>query len=291
MREAVDAVPADAPRRFTVASRARASAGLRGALAYQLSALAAIAERDVLKLLRDRPRLAVNLAFPVFLVAGLGSLLQPTVGVVTGLNAVTLAFTGVLAATLFQSAAAGMISIVEDRETDFARVLFVAPVSRLTLIAGKVCGECLVALAQAGCVLAFAVAIGVPMPAGRLLILVPACAGACLAGAGFGLATVAVLPTQRSAMEVFQFLIIPQYVLAGVLVPLHGAAPWLRAVSMAMPLRYAVDLTRAGYYSGTAGYREAVVGSPVLDAAVTAAFALLFLAVGSLLFSYRERTR
>jgi ABC-2 type transport system permease protein len=260
-------------------------------LAYQLSGLAAIAQRDVLKLVRDRARLAVNLAFPLFLVAGLGSLLQPTVGVVTGLNAVTLAFTGVLAATLFQSAAAGMISIVEDRETDFTRVLFVTPVSRATLIAGKVCGECLVALAQAGCVLAFAVAIGVPVPAGRLLLLIPACVGACLAGAGFGLATVAVLPTQRSAMDVFQFLIIPQYVLAGVLVPLRGTAPWLRDVSLAMPLRYAVDLTRTAYYTGTAGYRQAVVGSPLADAVVTAGLAALFLVAGAALFGYRERTR
>jgi ABC-2 type transport system permease protein len=292
MSDAADIVSADAAsRQVTSGSRDRVSAGPRGGLAYQLSALAAIAERDVLKLLRDRPRLAVNLAFPLLLVAGLGSLLQPTVGVVTGVKAVTLAFTGVLAATLFQSAAAGMISIVEDRETDFARVLFVTPVSRLTLIAGKVCGECVVALAQAGCVLAFAVAIGVPVPPSRLLVLAPACALACLAGAGFGLATVAVLPTQRSAMDVFQLLIIPQYVLAGVLVPLHGATPWLRAVSLAMPLRYAVDLTRAGYYAGSVGYRAAVVGSPVLDAAVTCGVAALFLAAGGLLFSYRERTR
>jgi ABC-2 type transport system permease protein len=125
----------------------------RGSLTRPFGAIAAIAQRDVLKLLRDRPRLAVNLAFPVLLVAGLGSLLQPTVGKVTGLNAVTLAFTGVLAATGFQSASAGMISIVEDRETDFARVLFVTPVARPVLIAGKTAGECLVALVQGGCVL------------------------------------------------------------------------------------------------------------------------------------------
>ncbi len=90
-------------------------------LAHELWALLAIAQRDVIKLLRDRVRLAVNLAFPVLLIGGLGSVLQPVVGRVTGLSAITLAFTGVLAATLFQSAAAGMISIVEDRENDFSR--------------------------------------------------------------------------------------------------------------------------------------------------------------------------
>src|SRR5260370_1210282 len=94
----------------------RALTGLR----HELSGLLVIAQRDVIKLLRDRPRLAVNLAFPVLLIGGLGAILQPTVGRVTGLNAVTLAFTGVLAASLFQSAAAGMISIVADRENDFS---------------------------------------------------------------------------------------------------------------------------------------------------------------------------
>ncbi|HEX9538919.1 MAG TPA: ABC transporter permease, partial [Streptosporangiaceae bacterium] len=119
-----------------------------GGMAHELSAIAVIAQRDVIKLLRDRPRLAVNLAFPILLIGGLGAILQPTVGRVTGLNAVTLAFTGVLAASLFQSAAAGMISIVEDRENDFSRELFVAPVSRLTLVTGKVAGETLVAFCQ-----------------------------------------------------------------------------------------------------------------------------------------------
>jgi ABC-2 type transport system permease protein len=92
-------------------------------------------------------------------------------------------------------------------------------------------------------------------------------------------------------MDVFQFLIIPQYVLAGVLVPLRGAAPWLNAISLVMPLRYAVDLTRAAFYAGTGGYREAVIGTPVVDAVVTCALAALFLTAGGLLFSYRERTR
>jgi hypothetical protein len=72
---------------------AGAPAALAG-LSHELSGLAIIAQRDVIKLLRDRPRLAVNLAFPILLIGGLGSILQPTVGRVTGLNAVTLAFTG-----------------------------------------------------------------------------------------------------------------------------------------------------------------------------------------------------
>ena len=153
-----------------------------GRAAAELSALLMVAQRDVVKLIRDRPRLGVNLAFPVLLIAGLGGLLQATVGKVTGLNTVALAFTGVLAASLFQSAAAGMISIVEDRENDFSRELFIAPVSRLTLLAGKVTGESAVAVGQGVCIAAFAIAIGVRMDGWQVGGIAGAGLACCLLG-------------------------------------------------------------------------------------------------------------
>jgi ABC-2 type transport system permease protein len=264
---------------------------LRAGLPHELAGLLVIAQRDVTKLLRDRPRLAVNLAFPILLIGGLGSILQPTVGRVTGLNAVTLAFTGVLAASLFQSAAAGMISIVEDRENDFSRELFVTPVARLTLVAGKVAGETLVALCQGVLIVGFAVAFGVRMPPGRLAVLLGPCLACCLLGGAFGLATIAALPNQRSAMQIFQFLIIPQYVLGGVLVPLHGVPFYLDALAHAMPMRYVVELTRAAFYAGTPGYRQVVSDGPLLDAAVTGALLVILMIAGTAVFGYRERTR
>jgi ABC-2 type transport system permease protein len=257
----------------------------------QLHAVAAIAQRDVVKLLRDRPRLAVNLAFPVLLIIGLGNILAPTVGKVTGLSTVTLAFTGVLAATMFQSTAAGMISIVEDRENDFSRELFVTPVARATLLAGKVAGESLVAVCQGACIVVFAVVFGVRMSAGQLAWLLPPVLAACLLGGAFGLATIAALPNQRSAMQIFQFLIIPQYVLAGVLVPLRGVSPVLNGVAWAMPLRYVVDLTRAAFYAGTPGYGKVVNAGPVLDVAVISGLLAVFMVSGAVIFDYRERHR
>ena len=272
------------------ASPAGAAPALTG-LGHELSGLLVIAQRDVIKLLRDRPRLAVNLAFPVLLIGGLGAILQPTVGRVTGLNAVTLAFTGVLAASLFQSASAGMISIVEDRENDFSRELFVTPVSRLTLVTGKVAGETLVAFCQGAAIVAFAVAFGVRMSPGQLAALLAPGLACCLLGGAFGLATISVLPNQRSAMQIFQFLIIPQYVLGGVLVPLRGTSRYLDVLAHLMPMRYVVELTRAAYYAGTPGYRQVVSGSPVLDAVVTLGLFAVLMIIGAALFGYRERAR
>jgi ABC-2 type transport system permease protein len=275
---------------MTARPRAAGAPALAG-LGRELSGLAAIAQRDVTKLLRDRPRLAVSLAFPVLLIGGLGSALQSTLGRATGLNAVTLAFTGVLAASLFQSAAAGMISIVEDRENDFSRELFVTPVSRLTLVAGKIGGETLVALGQGAGIVVFAVAFGVRISPGQLAALAGPAAACCLLGGAFGLATVAALPNQRAAMQVFQFLIIPQYVLGGVLVPLRGAPSYLVVAAHLMPVSYLVGLTRAAFYAGAPAYRDLVPGGPAVDAGVTVALFVALMTVGACVFSYRERTR
>lgn len=278
-----------------VASSARegVSNGVRGRrqAAAELSAMLAIAQRDLTKLLRDKPRLAVNLAFPVLLIAGLGGLLQATVGRVTGVSTVTLAFTGVLAASLFQSTAAGMISIVEDRENDFSRQLFVAPVARLTLLAGKMTGEAVVAASQGLLVTAFAVAIGVRPSGWQLLGLAATGAASCLLGSAFGLATVAGLPNQRSAMEVFQFLIIPQYILGGVLVPLNGAPRLLGDLAWLMPMRYCVDLARATFFAGQPAYARVVTEGAGTDLAVIAGLTVVLLVAGGMVFEHRERIR
>jgi ABC-2 type transport system permease protein len=263
----------------------------RGRVAIELSAVGIIAQRDVIKLIRDRPRLAVNLAFPVLLIAGLGGLLQATVGRVTGLSTITLSFTGVLAASLFQSAAAGMISIVEDRENDFSRELFIAPVSRLALLAGKITGESAVALFQGVLITGFALLFGVRIGGWQVLGLAGTGLASCAIGAAFGLATIAALPSQRSAMQIFQFLIIPQYVLGGVLVPLTHAPRLLADVAWLMPMRYCVELTRAVFYAGRSGYRQVVTVGPAADLVVISALTVLLLTAGAWLFSYRERVR
>jgi ABC-2 type transport system permease protein len=260
-------------------------------LGRESTALLAIAQRDLVKLVRDRPRLAVNLAFPILLIVGLGNVLQSSVGRVTGVDAVALAFTGVLAATLFQSTAAGMISIAQDRENDFTAELFVAPVTRFTLLAGKILGESTVAVFQGVCVLLVAALIGVRASPGRLGLMALVGLLCCLLGGAFGLAVLAATPNQRAAMDIFQFFIIPQYVLAGVLVPLHGLPRYLDAIAWAMPLRYAVGLMRSVFFAGRPGYREVVVASPALDVMVVIGLTVVLLVVGVAVFDYRERHR
>lgn len=115
-----------------------------------LNATLMIAYRDLLKFVRDPMRIISTFIFPLIFIVALGGGLQASLGGKISFNYLTFTFTGVLAQTLFQSASMGVISLIEDRQNDFAQELFVAPVSRYVIIIGKILGETGVALLQGG---------------------------------------------------------------------------------------------------------------------------------------------
>src|SRR4051812_32909033 len=103
----------------------------------QINAILTIAFRDFLKFTRDRARIASTFIFPFTFIFILGGSMQG-IGKAAGYNYLPYVFTGVLAQTLFQSAALGIISLIDDRENDFSQEIFVSPISRYSIIFGKI---------------------------------------------------------------------------------------------------------------------------------------------------------
>ena len=257
----------------------------------ELNAIAAIAERDLMKFLRDRGRLIGTFVLPFALMGLLGGTLQANLGRATGFNFVGFTFTGVLGMTIFQSAASGMAWLSEDRFNDFAQEIFVSPVSRYSIVFGKILGESLVALAQAGPLVVFALILRVSLTPEQVAILIPVAVIGCLLGGSFGLATMSVFSDQRSANQIFQFLILPQFFLAGVFNPI-GLLPWyLEILSRISPLRYVVDLIRGVAYAGHPEYGKVVLLDPMTNLVVMAAMFGVFIVVGTALFVRRETNR
>lgn len=274
-------------------SRAAEQEGPAGAarVAHELNAILAIAYRDLLKLLRDPARMLVTFVFPLVLIGTLGGSLQANLGSGVGYDFLAFTFTGVLAQTLFQSAAMGIVSLIADRELDFSREIFVAPISRYAIVFGKVFGETLVALPQGAAIVLFAVVVGVPLSLEQLAGLAVVALVVCLFGGAFGLLLMANLSSQRTANQVFPFVFLPQLFLAGVFNPIQVLPWYLEALSRLSPLRYAVDLTRGAFYAGRPEYGRVVLDSPSFNLAVMAALFAIFLTVGTFLFVRAEQNR
>jgi ABC-2 type transport system permease protein len=257
----------------------------------EANAAAAIAYRDLLKFLRDRTRIFGTLITPLIMVGALGGSLQASFGAQMDVNLLVFTFTGVYALTMFQTTAFGLISLLQDRETDFAQEMFVSPISRYTIIVGKIIGETLVALPQAVAIIAFAVIVRIEFSPPQLAGLLLTGIASALLGGAFGLLVLSNIDTQRAANQVFPFLILPQYFLAGIFNPLQGL-PWiLDVVSRLAPLRYAVDLVRGVFYAGDPEFPLVVLDPPIHNLAVGTAFFVVFIVVGTVLFVRRERNR
>ena len=257
----------------------------------ELSAIAVIAHRDFTKLLRDRARLFSGLAFPLVLVLLLGPALQSGFGAPGGLDLTAFVFTGVVAQTIWQSAALGLVSLIADREEDFSQEIFVSPVSRYSIVAGKIIGEALVALPTGLGILVVGVLIGVPLSPLVLLALVPVSAVVAVYGGAFGLLLLSNLSSQRSAQQIFPFILLPQFFLAGVFNPIHDLPLPLAILSALSPLRYAVELTRNVVYGLQPGVPAPdMTPLPIILAVMGASF-VVFLIVGTFLFTRAERNR
>jgi len=256
-----------------------------------LNAILVIAYRDLLKLLRDRMRLVTSLIFPFIFIGILGGSLQASFGKTAGFDYLTFTFTGVLAQTLFSSAAQGVISLIDDRENDFTQEIFVSPVSRYSIVFGKILGETLVALVQGIGIIVFALVLGIPFSLQTIIAVVPVAIIACLFGGAFGMTILGSLNTRRAAENVFTFIMLPQYFLAGVFNPLQNLPWFLDLLSKLAPMRYAVDLMRDVFYAAQPSYDSVVLASPLVNLTIIAGEFALFLFVGTWMFVRRERNR
>lgn len=258
---------------------------------HTLNVVITIAYRDILKFLRDRSRIIATFIFPLVFIGILGGSLQSNLGANTGFNFLTFIFTGVIAQTLFQSSASGIISLIEDRENDFSQEMFVSPISRYAIILGKILGESLVAYIQVVGIILFSFFLRVPFSFHQLLFLIPSGLIACLLGGGFGVLVMSQLNTQRAANQVFPFLLLPQFFIAGVFTPITHLPWFLFILSRIAPMTYAVDFLRGVYYFGTPVYSKIVLYNPLVDFIIMAFLFVAMLTIGTYFFVRNERDR
>lgn len=260
-------------------------------LKHEFNATLAIGQRDFLKFIRDRNRIVATFIFPFIFIAVLGGSLQANFSSQSGYNFMLFTFTGVLAQTMFQSTASGIISLIEDRQSDFSREIFVSPISRYTIVIGKIIGESSVAFAQAIGVILFALILGVPISISHLIMLFPVSLVCCLLGGSFGILILGNLNNQRAANQIFPFVIFPQFFLSGVFSPIMNLPFYLDILSKLAPMRYAVDFARGLFYQGNPDYDKVVLFHPLTNLAIIALMIVVFLIIGTYMFVSKEKNR
>lgn len=174
------------------------------------------------------------------------------------------------------------IAMQRERSSGTLERLLTTPLTKLDLLAGYGSAFSLAAAVQAGiaCAVAFWL-LGVVSVGPVAWVLVVAVLVAVL-GVSLGLLCSAFARTEFQAVQFMPLIVIPQFLLCGLLVPREDLPDWLRWISNVLPLSYAVEaLGRISTHPGT----TAVM---VRDLLVVAGFTIAALAVGAA--TLRRRT-
>jgi ABC-2 type transport system permease protein len=238
--------------------------------------------RELLRYRRDRAYWVGQLAFPLLVIAFIGFGLDGVVSLPTGASYVSHVASGILALVIGSGAVGGGFTLIQDRESGFLRALLVAPVSRTSLVLGKIAARVVSSALLVG-VLVAALAtftpLGLPHPGAACLALV----GVTTSFVALGIVLASALRSPESFRFLAALVTIPLYLLSGIFYPVSTLPAPTRLLAYSNPLTYGVDLFRYGLL----GVHEISVGASALVLVLlTAASAALAVAV----FDRRSRS-
>jgi len=270
----------------------------RDSLRRTLNAVYTIWYRDVVSLIRDRSRLIGTLVANLFILFGFGFGMGGALGKIGGgggLLGVTYSqflFPMILCSIAMMTALPSTMSIVYDREFGFMKRILVAPISRISVVLGKVLGGVSVALVQvavfmlAGPFLGVSYTLGTATLAVAILILVSAVVTA------IGIVVAARQRTQQGFQVISMFVVMPLMLLtfgAGLPSIAVGSGMLSKVIRMAEwinPIAYGMDALRQ-VMLGTVSSSLAMLSAGLDVAVMFVCFAGLMVA-GVALFSKQD---
>ncbi len=240
--------------------------------------------REMKRFLRAKSRIIGALAMPVFFLAflGMGFNRMAVPGLEGGVEYIRFLVPGILGMSLLFSSTFGGLSVLWDREFGFLKEIMVAPVSRISIVLGRIAGGITTALIQSMLLLIISLFMGFRIDS--VLSLLLALVFMILISVtflGLGLVFASKMRDMQGFSIVMNFVIFPLFFLSGALYPLENLPPWLRILGYADPLTYGVD--------GLRGVLIGVSAFPILmDLGMMLLFSLLMIVLGAYFFEKNE---
>jgi len=247
-----------------------------------MSAIYAMWLREVKRYLRSRVQIVASLAQPTMYLLILGFGLGPVFQQAGKGDYIQFVAPGVIGMSILFSSIFSGVGLLFDRQFGFLKETLVAPVPRAYIMIGRTLGSATIAVIQGTLILTVTVIAGfrpvslAQVPLAFLFMLLIAITFAAL-----GTAMGSVLKDMQGFQIVMNFLVMPIFFLSGALFPLSNLPKALSFLTSLDPLSYGIDGLRAtlinlSHFGAT------------LDAAVLVVAAVIFLALGTHLFSKIE---
>ena len=204
--------------------------------------------RELKLFLRARARITASVVQSFFFLAIFGLGLGGFIGRFSGLNYLSYLAPGIIGMGLLFGSVFSGVSVIFDRQFGFLKEMLIAPVSRTSIVLGKILGGAVTASIQGIILMTVAVLMGSFTITPSLIVGAFAAVGVMfLITAGFvglGVAVGSALNDFHAFQLLSTFVMWPLFMLSGVFFPIE-ASPFLLQVAMLFdPLFYGVELLR-----------------------------------------------
>jgi ABC-2 type transport system permease protein len=248
---------------------------------HVLADILTIAQREVIRGVRERSRLLGSFVRPFIWLFLLGTGLRPALGTGLGMDYTHYIFPGMIVMNILFSSIQAGTSLIWDREFGFLKEILVAPVSRTSIALGKTIGGANMATLYGALVLVFIPILGIPVNWVGLLLVLP-----CMYLVAFAITSLGMLIAARMrSFEGFgvmnNFVVMPMFFLSGAMYSIDRAPDWLQFIIKINPVNYGVDLVRSVFLGTAPQY------SYLIDVLFLVGFALVLQSV-TIFFFQRE---
>ncbi|MDE0265380.1 MAG: ABC transporter permease [Bryobacterales bacterium] len=201
--------------------------------------VATLWRRELRGFYRQRSRVVGTLSTPLLfwlvLGSGFGSSLLATEG-----GYAQFFFPGMLALSVLFTSIFANISLIEDRREGFLLGVLVAPVSRLALVLGKVCGATTLGAVQGALLLPLAPLAGLSLDLANLPLIIAALLLMAFGVTCLGFFCAWWLNSVQGFHSIMNLVLMPMWLVSGGVFPLDGSSAWLRWLTAVNPLAYGV---------------------------------------------------
>jgi ABC-2 type transport system permease protein len=247
--------------------------------------------REITVYIKSPGAAIMSFAMPIVMMGMIGGNLMQNMAGGLGFDFGRFMLVGMLVNMLFMITSMGMTSMVDDHDINFNQEMLVSPVSRYSLVIGKILGASFAAVISMAGTLIVGLIMGIGLPFGKLLLILALSPLMCLSGGALAMLIIGLVKSRKAANLAVNLIVMPQMFLSGAIIPINNSSGILMFLSRCMPMTYCLDLARAVVYAGTPEYESVVIFNPAVNFAAIAALTVVCLIIGTLFFARSEKNR
>jgi ABC-2 type transport system permease protein len=257
----------------------------------EISTIWAIICREISVAFKSPSTLAMSFVMPIVMMGMVGGNLTQNMAGGLGFDFGLFMLIGMMVNMLFMSTSQGVATLVDDHEDNFSEEMLIAPVSRYSIVIGKIFGSTFSAVVTMLGTLIVGAFMGITLTIPQFLAILALSPLICLSAGALAMLFIGLIKNRKAANIAVMLITMPQMFLSGAIIPITSSSGILMVISRILPMTYSLDLVRSVIYAGTPEYSSVVMFNPAVSALATVAITVVFLVVGTFFYARSEKNR